>query len=83
MITITIRFFASFRDVTGAATIAREVHEGAMVEDVMRLVETEFPALQGKLDRMALIAVNEAYASRQTPLQANDVVALFPPVSGG
>ena len=81
--TITIRFFASFRDLTGAAAVTREVSDGATVEDAMRLVETEFPRLQGKLDRMALIAVNEAYASRQTPLQAQDVVAFFPPVSGG
>ena len=83
MMTITIRFFASFRDLTGTATIVREVSDGATVEDAMRLIGAEFPRLQGKIDRIALIAVNEAYASRQTPLQANDVVAFFPPVSGG
>ena len=83
MMTITIRFFASFRDLTGTATIARDVHDGATVEDALHLVGAEFPQLQGKIERIALIAVNEAYASRQTPLQANDVVAFFPPVSGG
>lgn len=81
--TITIRFFARFRDLAGAAVMAREINDGATVEDAIHLVEAEFPELQGKLERMALVAVNEAYASRQTRLQANDVVAFFPPVSGG
>ncbi len=81
--TITIRFFASFRDSARTATIAREFNDGATVEDAIRLVETEFPQLQSKLGRIALIAVNETYASRQTPLQANDTLAFFPPVSGG
>lgn len=35
------------------------------------------------LPREALLAVNQTFANRETPLAAGDEIALMPPVSGG
>lgn len=35
------------------------------------------------LPKDALLAVNQSFADRSTPLKAGDEVALLPPVSGG
>ena len=80
---ITIKFFAAFRDVAGAADLSMNIADGATVADLIDRLERDFPKFGGKLTRLTLTAVNERYVPRQTALQANDVIALFPPVSGG
>ncbi len=80
---ITIKFFAAFRDVAGTADLSMNIADGATVADLIDRLERDFPKFGGKLTRLTLTAVNERYVPRQTALQANDVIALFPPVSGG
>ena len=81
--TITIKFFAAFRDLAGTADLSMNIADGATVADLIDQLERDFPRFGGKLMNMTLTAVNERYVPRQTALQANDVIALFPPVSGG
>ncbi len=81
--TITIKFFATFRDLAGTADQSMQIGDGMAVADVIEKLEQQYPKFGGKLDKLALTAVNETYVQRQKELRPNDVVAFFPPVSGG
>ena len=81
--TITIRFFATYRQLTGRDIFELQVDQTATVNEVIVQLEQQYPQLAGKLHAGALVAVNERYAQRERALQPNDTVAFFPPVSGG
>lgn len=80
---IDIKFFATYRDVIGKADMTLSVEDTATIATIMEYLEQQYPQLAGRLSKHALVAVNEQYVHHQQPLQANDVIALFPPVSGG
>ena len=69
--------FARYRDLLGFENLELALPEpptlGRLLED---------PRLAA-LPREALLAVNQAFATRQSPLAEGDEVALMPPVSGG
>ncbi len=79
---ITMRFFASYREITGLAITTLDLEKAADVARLKALLSQKYPALAAAFPH-ALIAVNEMYASDETPLKDGDTVALFPPVSGG
>lgn len=81
--TITVRFFAAYRQLTGVDRLELEVAPAATVTDVINQLEQRYPLLAGKLQTNALVALNERYVQRETALQPNDTAAFFPPVSGG
>jgi molybdopterin synthase catalytic subunit len=74
---IGVRLFAGLRELAGTRATEVELPEGATAGDVWSALELgdEPPGL--------LIAVNKAYAPRDSVLAAGDEVALIPPVSGG
>ncbi len=78
--TITVRFFASVREVVGAREVSAEFPPGTTVGDVWRSYVARYPRL-AKL-RMAF-AVNHEYAGEDRVLSGGDEVAIIPPVSGG
>ena len=80
---ITVKFFASFRDIAGTETLDINVDETVTITDLIKQLEYRYPRFEGKLGTLALVAVNEKYAHHQQELQHGDVVAFFPPVSGG
>ncbi len=72
-----MRLFAALREQAGARMLQLDLPDGALVADV-------WPALAlGDEPAGLLLAVNHAYADRDTELQDGDEVALIPPVSGG
>jgi molybdopterin synthase catalytic subunit len=74
---IAVRLFAGLRERAGTRAVDVELAEGALLADV-------WPALAlGDEPAGLLLAVNHAYAGRDTVLREGDVVALIPPVSGG
>jgi molybdopterin synthase catalytic subunit len=79
---IKVLLFATLRQMAGWKERTLEVGEGASLGDVLSKLTAEHPALDLQ-KRTIYAAVNEAYAQRETILQPNDVVAIFPPVSGG
>ncbi len=81
--TITVKFFATYRQLTGIDTCELQIDNTVTVTDVIEQLEHQYPQFSGKLDSDALIAINEKYVHRQEKLQPNDTVAFFPPVSGG
>jgi molybdopterin synthase catalytic subunit len=74
---VRIRLFAMLRERAGAESLTLELPEGASVGDALG----ELRWLTG--DLRAVLAVNRDYASAETVLQADDELALIPPVSGG
>lgn len=80
---ITVQFFATFRDVVGADRLEVDLDEVTSVAELITQLEQQYPKFGGNLKKVALVAVNEKYVERRQILQAHDVVAFFPPVSGG
>ena len=74
---VRIRLFATLRERAGADSLTLELPDGASVGDALE----ELRWLTG--DLRTVLAVNRDYASAETPLQADDELALIPPVSGG
>ena len=74
-------FFASYRDVIGAAELDLELPAGSTVSELIKLVRAQPGARQ--LPESPAVAVNQAYASADTVLQDGDEVAFIPPVAGG
>ena len=79
---LTIRLFTTLKDRAGKPHIEIELPDSSSVEQLLTAVAADYPTLAPAIPT-ALVAVNKAFASPHTPLQAGDEVALFPPVSGG
>jgi len=78
---IRIRFFASFRQITGVDSEELDVTEGLTVGTLIEDLKRRHEALEEKMKM--LVAINGEYADPDTVLREGDEVALFPPVSGG
>lgn len=75
--TVRVRVFARYRGLLGFEVLDLPLPEPP---SLARLLED--PRL-APLPQDALLAVNQAFASRTTPISEGDEVALMPPVSGG
>jgi len=78
---IQVLLFGITTDLLGASSLEVEVPSNSTIAVFIKQFSTTYPQLEN-IDSYA-IAVNEEYASHQTVLTANDVVAIIPPVSGG
>jgi molybdopterin synthase sulfur carrier subunit len=77
---IEIRFFARCREIVGEKQKELEVEEGMRIKDIIDILINEYPELR----KEKLIASrNHKSVSLNTELNDKDVVAVFPPVSGG
>lgn len=79
---VSVRLFATLRQIAGWNQRIFEVRDGASVGDVIEAVDQYVPQL-GIRRRTVYIAVNQEYARPEYQLQERDEVAIFPPVSGG
>ena len=79
---VTIRLFASFRDIVGTNRLELPPGPETTVAHVFQDLTTRFPALLPH-QKSLLVAVNEEYAALDCPVRDGDEVAFFPPVSGG
>jgi molybdopterin synthase catalytic subunit len=79
---IRMRYFASFREITGQNEEIVTLPAGASVADVRTLLITRYPRLQAIMQRSAC-AVNRGYVLPDTPLHDGDEVVFIPPVGGG
>jgi MoaE-MoaD fusion protein len=79
---IQVRLFASLKDKAGRPQIEVSLSEATTVQQLRAAIAADYPQLAPALPT-ALVAVNKAYAGDETPIQATDEVAIFPPVSGG
>lgn len=80
---IEIRLFATLKDRARSDRIRVTLPDGpTTVAALLDAVGADYPALAPALGS-TLVAVNRAFAGLNTPIDAADEVALFPPVSGG
>ena len=78
---VRVRYFASFRDMTGKTEETLEVPEGVMVEGLREHVKGLYAKMVRK--EQVLVAVNGVFVPLETVVREGDDVAFFPPVSGG
>ncbi len=81
---MTVLLFGITRDIVGKASLTIHKNETIALGSVGQLrsyLMDLFPALKD-LTSLA-VAVNNSYATDQTPITATDEIALIPPVSGG
>ena len=76
---VAMRFFALLRERLGTGT-RRDVAPGTTAGGLWQELLAEHPELRPLKVR---IAVNERYVEPSHPLEDDDEVAFFPPVSGG
>jgi molybdopterin converting factor subunit 1 len=80
---VTLLYFAALREAMGVAVESLELPDSVRtVSDLSAFLARTRPALAGRLGCVRF-AVNETFAAGDTGLEAGDVVALIPPVSGG
>ena len=66
---------------TGKNSVDFEVAESSLISNLKKALINEFPKLKN-IDEFA-IAINEEYATDNSIINKNDVIAIIPPVSGG
>ena len=79
---ITVRYFASIREVIGQRSEVRDVSEATTAGELIEQIVREHPAIDG-LRRASRIMLNQEYAELDRLLADGDELALIPPVSGG
>jgi molybdopterin synthase sulfur carrier subunit len=90
---ISIKFFATFREIIGKKEMDVEYREGMTVGDLLQELCADSEAMQkacfenGELRDYVKLLVNghniQFLKGLDTVLQDGDVVAIFPPVAGG
>jgi molybdopterin synthase sulfur carrier subunit len=78
---VNVRYFASIRDRVGLEKEEVEIPAGATLSSLYLDLKRAHEALE-EWDRV-LLAVNGEYMEPDHRLNEGDVVAVFPPVSGG
>lgn len=79
---VRVLYFSVLKDLTGTEESEIVLTEGATVGDLLTDVFQKWPALQA-WDASLLVAVDQTYAKRNTPLHEDAEVAIMPPVQGG
>jgi len=74
---IRIRLFASLREQAGWAERQWPLEHPTTAEELWRTLK-----LPGTMDAVR-VAINQRFASANTPLQNGDELAFLPPISGG
>ena len=83
---IQVRFFAALRERSGRECLEMALPDGvATVAELIGWLEQSDQTLAAAFAATPcrMVAVNEVLASEEASLEDGDVVALFPPVTGG
>lgn len=78
---ITVRYFARLKEIAGKEEEQLSLSHSTVQELITWAIQT-YDGFASEM-KSSLVAVNEEYASPDTPLNAGDVIAFIPPVSGG
>ena len=79
---VQARFFAAYRELTGASHTEVDLPQGATVADLIDALRARGPSFSALPPKPA-VAVNLEYAPADTALRDGDEVAFIPPVAGG
>ncbi len=86
---VTVRYFARYRSLVGKSEEELAVPAGITVRDLIEILKERHPVLKNEVfaedDDLADVNVsrNGRYVGFDEVLREGDVVAIFPPVSGG
>lgn len=76
-----VKYFARLRELTNTDEDIFQVSGEQTILSVIQKVKEKHPSIEN--EKNLLIAINEKYANLSDPVTDSDVVAIFPPVSGG
>lgn len=79
---VRVLFFSILRDLTGESEIVIDQPAGATMMELLDHLFERWPELRA-WDASLLLALDQTYVKRQTPLHDGAEVALMPPVQGG
>jgi molybdopterin converting factor subunit 1 len=82
MISVSVKLFASIRDITGTGEIKISMPEDSPVSSILEELIHKYPSFAPWKDYVRL-AVNYEYVQLSHILRDSDEVAVIPPVSGG
>ena len=87
---VKVRYFARFRELSGTGEEIIELPEGSKISDLIGHIKSIHPDFkreafsEGYNDEVDInVSKNGRYASFDEELKEGDIVALFPPTSGG
>jgi molybdopterin synthase catalytic subunit len=81
-VSVTILLFASIAEAAGTRRLELPVQGGEQIRDLRDAVFARYPAL-ARFAPNLLFALDEEYATLDTPVAAGATLAFIPPVSGG
>lgn len=76
-----ILLFGIAADIVGSNELTIDIAENTTINSLKTTLIDTYSGFKNV--HQFAIAVNESYANDQTMIQANDIVAIIPPVSGG
>jgi molybdopterin converting factor subunit 1 len=80
---ISVLYFAALRELVGQGEEEIDLPRASLsVAELLSQLEQSHAGLRGRLAAVR-VAVNEEFTELEASVQAGDVVALIPPVSGG
>lgn len=79
---IKVKVFATLKEILGREALDMDFEQGISCREVLRRLEGQYEGIAPILWH-SLVAVNGQYADGNTLLEANDEMAILPPVSGG
>ena len=79
-----IIYFAWIKDITNFPEELLDPNEIKNLDSLKKYIVSKYPDLKKHLDQEILrFAVNQEYVVENIDLKKDDVIAVFPPVSGG
>ncbi len=79
-----IKYFAWLKDITKSESETFDNINIGNINELKKYIIKKYPDLKKYIDQEVLrIAVNQEYIDENIPLNSDDEIAVFPPVSGG
>ena len=78
---LKVLLFGISKELIGATSIVFSISPNTTILEFKTQLKKQYPQVT-EINSYA-IAVNESYASNETVLKEDDIVAIIPPVSGG
>ena len=77
---VSVKVFASLKDICGFSEKSFPISNNTTINDIIIKLSNHHPDIS---DIVLLTAVNGEYMPKETVIKNNDIIAIFPPVSGG
>jgi len=79
---VRVKYFALYRDLLGKADEEFQLDKNATIEDLLNQLMSLHPHFKD-VEAYMLISLNEEFVDKRSRLKDGDIIAFFPPVSGG